>query len=673
MTTTRPWVLGINSSHNGSACLLWGDRIIAAIQEERLVRRKRSRVAAGLPFLSAPYCLQAAGIQAKDLALIVVATQSPASSSHNDVRLNPILQVVQNNVPTMMITNHLAHAYSAFATSGLSDAAVLVVDGMGSPLEDFSEEERRAIFNDCSNGWEAISLYQAVGNEIRAVRKYLVENGQWLVLRGSGMPCFRTLGGMYAAAAKQIFGDPTEAGKVMGLAPYGKPLISVEKFFTISNGQFDFHDDVPAMFTNDNHWPSNKVDYENLSASTQAALEHGLSYLTRESQELTGVRNLCYAGGVALNSVANEKIISNGDFENVFIYPAAEDSGAAVGAAYYGLWKLVGSRRTVFRLRNDACGASYSMPKIENALAATPGIETLVVENVIDATAKMLCDGKIIGWFQGGAELGPRALGQRSILYDPRIPDGKATLNGKVKHREYFRPFAPAILQDEVEKWFECSKLADSPFMLRVCRFRPEVISKIPSVVHVDGTGRLQTVSAQDNHRFYQLIRRFFELSGVPMILNTSFNVMGEPIVETPNDALWCLLYTDLDACVLENVIVYKKDSFKSVLDLYPKSEIAKCRIDVDLKTGNRKFLQLPGILRFRIDTAWGPAEQQLPLSLLTILVDLDGSRNGWQILKDIQQSSTDVTGNDLIVMLAHLRRASAVSFSIAPVKRNFP
>jgi carbamoyltransferase len=282
-------------------------------------------------------------------------------------------------------------------------------------------------------------------------------------------------------------------------------------------------------------------------------------YLVQHVRELGSSENLCYAGGVALNSVANERIIRESGFKNVYIMPAAEDSGTAIGAAYHGLWQLThhNSRR---RILHDAPGRTYTPADVSAVLEQTPNVRVTHSANVISDAVQLLTDGKIIGWFDGGSELGPRALGQRSILCDPRRPDAKETLNRRVKMREAFRPFAPAILLEEAANWFELDGTSpESPFMLRVCQVRAERKDQVPAVVHVDGTGRLQTVTRENNGRFYELIKKFSGVTGVPILLNTSFNRMGQPIIETPGDAIQCLLDTGLDCCVFEDRIVFKE------------------------------------------------------------------------------------------------------------------
>jgi carbamoyltransferase len=554
----QPWVLGISASHNGSACLLRGDQIVVAVQEERLSRFKRHRIYGAGPSLAIDYCLSFAGIEPSALNLVVLCVQGESQSELHDVRRDPSLRVVTNEIPTLTIPHHYGHALSAFATSGFADAAVLVVDGTGSPATDFTPLERKLIKGSFADAWETISLYSASGTTLAPLEKHVVERGTWLGMHDSGMPSFGSLGGMFSAVAQQIFGEPMDAGKVMGLAPYGEPQIPASDFFDICDESFCFKDTVPLRFPHDERWPSRAREYEMLACSVQAALEVALLYLVRHIRELSQSENLCYAGGVALNSVANERIIRESGFKNVYIIPAAEDSGTAIGAAYYGLWQLTGCN-TQRRMIDDAFGRTYSNAAVSSALNEATHVKAVSSTDVIADAVDMLCDGKIIGWFDGGSELGPRALGHRSILCDPRRVDAKETLNRRVKMRESFRPFAPAVLLEEADNWFEFGNSSvESPFMLRVCEVKSDRRNEVPAIVHVDGTGRLQTVG-ESNPRFYDLIHRFYEKTGVPMLLNTSFNVMGQPIVETPGDALACLVNSGLDCCVFAEEIVVKE------------------------------------------------------------------------------------------------------------------
>jgi carbamoyltransferase len=690
-TPTNPghWVLGIGASHNGGACLLRDGEIVVAVQEERLIRRKRARVWAGLESMSVRYCLEAAGIGPEDLAVVGVATQQAADSRWNDVHLNPALRVGHHRTPTVHVPHHRAHATGALATSGFDDAAVLVVDGLGSPAEDLPEEELAAVVGG-REGWETASIYDASGASFTPIEKHLAPEGRWLWVEGVGMPRFGSLGGLFSAVATQIFGDLMEAGKVMGLAPYGEVTHPVEDFFTIEGGQLRFSSKVPELFRHSDRWPAREREYRDLAASVQAALEDGLLYLARRAQMLTGASRLCYAGGVALNSVANERIVRETDFEEIHFMPASEDSGIAVGAAYAALWSLSG-RTDGPRVATDSLGASYSPEEVDAAVGRSAGIEELRSDEVLDAVAGMLADGHIVGWFHGGAELGPRALGHRSILCDPRRPDAKEVLNARVKHREAFRPFAPLVLREHAGSWFELGGASDeSPFMLRVWPFRPERALQVPAVVHVDGTGRVQTLERDANPRLHELLTRFHAKTGVPLLLNTSLNVAGEPIVETPDEALWCLVATGLDACVIETRVFTKAEQLRSPLDLTPRLLVVRAALERvaagaspagDLDPQTVLAAQPSHEYMYQVEMAdrpppaehvklWtggphGVVVHAVAPAVFDLLALVDGKRDGWALLDAIgeQLPALALDKAELVSLLSTLRRARIIGF----------
>lgn len=652
-----PWVLGISASHNGAVCLLKGDEIVVAIQEERLSRAKRHRIFGGRRSLAIEYCFEYAGIGPQDLSMVVLSVQDRLQNPAQDLEANPLLQSGKYNIPTLTISHHLAHAVAAFATSGFEEAAVLVVDGVGSPWEDLSEEEKGAIVGGGTGGWEIISLYSASGTKVVDLEKHMAPNGAMSIFRKDRMPQFESLGGMFAAASVQIFGNDTEAGKVMGLAPYGESAFPASDFFDLVDGRFIFKDTVPNRFLHNDRWPLRKTEYESLSASTQEALEEALFFLVDKLREAVPSKNFCYAGGVALNSVANEYIIRDSGFEGFYIMPAAEDSGPAIGAAYHGLWQLTG-RNGRRMLAHDAVGRPYSAAEIDQAIDLAPSIERVDSGDAIADAARLLTEGKIVGWFQGRSELGPRALGQRSILCDPRRPDGKETLNSRVKHREAFRPFAPAVMLEEVVNWFDLEGAPpDSPFMLRVCDFTEGKADEVPAVVHVDGTGRLQTVCRDYNGPYYEVVAEFNKLTGVPIILNTSFNVMGEPIVESPEDALWCMLRTGVDYCVLGDRLVTKSATYEAkaltaylerVADL--KTEVSS---DSEEPLGEAAINQVFGKIHQATAEAIPEIEEEISRHLGSVSTDLRGDilSRFWQELlsEEVWQALADETRTFLV------------------------
>jgi carbamoyltransferase len=662
--TAAPWVLGLNCSHNGSACLMHGDDIVVAIQEERLLGLKRAWLSPSGYSLAIPYCLETAGITARDLDLVVCCVLHRSSLAFNNVRTNPLLDFT--NTRTLTVPHHMGHAVGAFGTSGWRDAAVLIVDGSGSHLDDLSEAERRVITPSSVGPSEVISMYDAEGTTITPLLKYV---GNWLAPvphlapEPQGMQPFNSLGAMYSSVSWQIFGSPTEAGKVMGLAPYGVPTIPVEEFLVIAGGDLRFTCEVIKRFRHNDRYPQRCEEYQDLAASVQQALEHALLHLVAQLRQRSDRRNLVLAGGVALNSVANERVIRESRFANVFIMPAAEDSGTAVGAALYGVWQLTG-RNACGAIRRDAHGRCYNEADVTMQAARTPYIRSTRRPDSVDAAVDYLCAGKTVGWFTDRCELGPRALGQRSLLCDPRLPHAKDLLNRTVKYRESFRPFAPVVLLEHVADWFDTDGFdTQSPFMLRVLSVRTDRRCAVPAIVHVDGTGRLQTVTRDVNGRYYDVVRAFFERTGVPVLLNTSLNTRGEPIVETPEDAMWCLLLSGLDVCVFDTHVIERDPAYTGPLDLVP---VVVNQVEVQPQSGG---------FHLRWSTAWGLADVDLPARarrLVDVLPEVDGRSTGWEILHRLsKRCAWDVQEQTVIELLGRWRRMGAVALRPRDARRD--
>jgi len=671
MLDGKPWILGIASSHNGAACLLHGSRIVVAIQEERLLRHKRAEHPAAFPSLSVAYCLEHAGIASKNLDAVVLCASASTKQRSEDIYLNWQLQAARNGLKVFTIPHHFGHAIAVHALSGMTSGAVLIIDGNGSPWDELLEVERAAIVPGQLEAVdrpgrtiprENISLYIANEGLLTPIEKHVAsyENEPQ---PSPGLQEFRSLGDMYGFVGGQIFDSFLEGpGKVMGLAPFGKPTIPVEEFYRITELGFEFQDAVRKRFTHDDRWPLRKEEYENLAASVQKALEEAVLTLCRRLRYEH--ENLCYAGGVALNSVANERIVREAGFQDVFIMPAAEDSGTAIGAAYHGLWQLCGFIKTE-RQELDNVGHPYTESEISVTVKQLPGLSATRSSEVVEAAADLLLNGKIVGWFQGGSELGPRSLGQRSILCDPRLPEMKDILNCRVKFREGFRPFAPIIPEEDIYDWFEvCRPHGDSPFMLRVLPFRREQAARVPAVVHVDGTGRVQTVSRRAYPQLHRLLTTFKRETGIPVLLNTSFNISGEPIVETPADALWCFLYTDMDYCVLGDYLVSKTDGVDLVLE-YPLSISAQavalyaepvkgrvhfpieCLCDAEERSLSGHLSRIQDVsaiarshrwlrLLVFVNTPWGEVVHGLPGEMMQILKLVDGHRTGKEIYAQV-------------------------------------
>lgn len=679
-TNDLPWVLGISASHhNASVCLLHGEQVCVAIQEERLTGYKRAGFSAADSTLAVPYALNGAGIKASDLDLVVLCTAGyRASDVRNDLSLNSQLRVVANRTPYKVIPHHLGHAIGVYALSGFSESAILIVDGMGSPYSDLPDDERRSVVEDRPNGWEHLSLYEAKERSVRIVEKHLTDDQHWLRSNGSGMPLFSSFGAMYSAVAHQVFGNALEAGKVMGLAPYGVPQFNPQDFYIAKHRGFIFRDVVPNRFTHSDRWPCHKKEYEDLAASVQQTLQQAILDLAHRSKRLTGSPFLCYAGGVALNCSINELLYRSALFSDIFILPAAEDSGVAIGAAYYGLWSLI--ERTVgpARLTSDGLGRSYTESDIRSAIEPYSDVFRVQPHSNLTAlcqeTATRLIDGKVCGWFDGRAELGPRALGQRSILADPRDASTKIRINDVIKKREFFRPLAPVILEEHVADWFDVPAMTSSPFMLRNWLVLPEKAPLIPAVIHVDGTARVQTVNRHVNARLYELLAVFARITGIPMLLNTSFNGPGEPITETPLDALWSLIGMELDFLVIGNFLITLDQQWSSLLDLIPYlvADSASCNlniIDGRLETTSA----LKGTAIINSSTPWGAMRYPISSRTAQIIYEIDGKRTASQLLERLRVADPHITAGTMVRELCSLRRHHIILFRTTRVRRSRP
>jgi carbamoyltransferase len=379
------------------------------------------------------------------------------------------------------------------------------------------------------------------------------------------------LGALYSRASTYIFGDWNKCGELMGLAPYGR-RDQVKQLLEMKDGKLHVPTwtaelKQPYVFEPGSNWEKSPAmrHWEDLAWRTQDDTENVLLARARWLRETTGARNLCMAGGVALNCVANGRVAREAGFENVWIQPAAGDDGIAIGCAYYGWLEILKQRRN-FVMDHSYVGRRYSDHEAATELQkflVRIQVDAVKSDNVCRDTAKLLADQKVIGWFQDRSEFGPRALGNRSLIADPRKPEMKDILNSRVKHRQAFRPFAPIVLAERMKEVFEGDE--DSPFMLIAKPVRPEWRDKIPAIVHVDGTARVQTVREATNPMLYRLLKEFEALTGVPVLINTSFNIKGEPIVETPQDAVNCFLTTGVDHLVIHDTIVSKSAMHKVV------------------------------------------------------------------------------------------------------------
>ena len=576
-------ILGINAYHaNASASIVVDGRLLAAVEEERL---NRVKYAAGLPSRAIRYCLEAAGAKLKHVDHIAVprdpwarlgtklrfAMRMPRfaldrlrvmrrfSGLREDLARAFEADPQEIRATFHRVEHHTAHMASAYFVSPYDRAAILSADGLG----DFASAMWAAGEGPRMRTWGEVTFPHSLGMFYTALTQYL---GFWK------------------------FGDEY---KVMGLAAYGQPefLDEFRRIVHVGQGMafrlgleyFSHQTEGPEMTWRDADrtpmlgrlfspylesrlGPARKEGeplsprHHNLAASMQAALEEAMISLWRSLAAQTRQKALCFAGGVAFNCVANGKILSQTPFERVFVQPAAGDAGLSIGAAFAVYHQLL-HRPREFVMEHAYWGPAFSPSEIRGALdrfsmpADEMGISELEEKPLLESTAKAIAAGKIVGWYQGAAEWGPRALGNRSIVADPRRPEMKEILNRRIKHREGFRPFAPSILEEATADYFE--ETHPSPFMTFAYPLRPEKRSVIPAPTHVDGTARLQTVSRAANPLYWKLLRAFGDLTGVPVVLNTSFND-NEPIVCRPEEALDCFRRTQMDVLVLGNIFLEK-------------------------------------------------------------------------------------------------------------------
>ncbi len=593
-------ILGISAYyHDAAAALIDDGEIVAAAQEERFTRVKHD---SGFPAHAVDFCLKFAGLQSRDVDYVAFYDKpfikferlletylafAPRgfSSFRQALPLWIKEKLFQKNLLVKQLAaaldpevdwtgkllfseHHLSHAASAFYPSPFERAAVLTMDGVGE--------------------WSTTSLAHGNGSKLE-------------VLQEIHFP--HSLGLLYSAFTYYT-GFKVNSGeyKVMGLAPYGEPryvdvikenLIDIKDdgSFRLNLDYFDYctglrmtNERFGSLFGGPPRKPEDRLGQRemDLAASVQAITEEVVLKLAAGVAKQTGERNLCLAGGVALNCVANGKLLREKTFDRIWVQPAAGDAGGAVGAALGACHLFKGLPRRTLNGRGDGMKGSYLGPAFDNAeigrrlTEAGAVFEMLDDEAVIDRGAKALAAGLAVGWHQGRMEFGPRALGARSILGDARSPSMQKLLNLKVKFRESFRPFAPSVLREHVADWFELD--GDSPYMLLVADVRPEhrvemtaeqrelfgidrlniPRSTIPAVTHVDYSARVQTVHAETNPRYHALLKRFHELTGCPVVVNTSFNVRGEPVVCTPEDSFRCFMGTDIEVLIVGNAFLEK-------------------------------------------------------------------------------------------------------------------
>ncbi len=600
------YILGTGLSHNGSACLLKDGQVLIAIEKERITRIKHD---GGNDTDAVKYCLDGAGITLHDLSLIVQCAnfekEEIAITHYKGKRLFP----ADIQVPVVTISHHLAHAWSAAGSAPFNEGHIFIADGCGSPLKQC--DDLHGSINLCAEDLlekpllfycEKDSFYGYKNNTLLPLVKDF--SPLFPDSRPYPMSPFTTLhsiGGIYSAASHYCFGNMDDAGKLMGLAPYGENGYYTGSIFRKENGRVFVDESWMKEFNNPctgyPYFKDNFQYYANIASWVQQETEKALLYVLQHRLTYAEVSNLAYAGGCALNVLANSKIKNQFPLKQFHIVPAAGDNGLALGCAYYG-WMEVLKNEKVKPGVTSCYGKTYSISAICSALTSfIDKIEVTHATDIATEAATMLDEGKVIAWFQDGAEFGPRALGNRSILSAVTRNDAKDFINREIKNREDFRPFAPAVLLEDVGTYFENDE--ESPYMLLVNPVKEEWKELLSNMVHLNGTSRVQTVTAA-NGKFHQLLTAYKKLSGKSVLLNTSFNKRGMPIVETPEDAIRFFLSCPLDVLVIGDYLITKATSSHQLFSNPVTQRIADFLVSKEIEVQAGAINEdsfLPGIL----------------------------------------------------------------------------
>ncbi len=560
-------ILGLNYYyHDTTASIVNDGQLIVAIEEERLSRVKHTW---SFPTFSADRAMEVAGLSPKDIDHIALSIKPSVnvgarllyglkniSNSRTFIKneviagrnkqiafrrwFNRTFGHVAKKPHVHFVPHHVCHAVGSFLVSPYEKAALLSIDGAGE--------------------WATSYMGYGEGTRVTEYRQSYFPN---------------SLGSFYEAITQFCGFQPNyDEGKTMGLAPMGDPQPFYDKMSKMIAIDNDGEIKIDLSYFSYQFWGDQRFSHKfietfgqprdkkgefkdnhlNVAAAAQRVLEDRILELSNVLYDRTGADYLVMAGGVALNSVANGRVVRESRFKDVYVMPAAGDNGTGIGASYYVYNKILKQPRNFVHL-NPYVGNGYSNDEILKTIRVCK-LNAEHHEDICSEAARLLHAGNILGWFQGKMEIGPRSLGNRSILADPTAPTMKDKINAEVKHREAYRPFAPSCTVEAASQFFETE--VEDPFMLKVCFVRPEVRSKLSAITHVDGSARLQTVHKETNPRYHELLSRFGELSGTPVLLNTSFNIMGEPIVESPYHAIRCFFSTGLDILVLGNYIIRK-------------------------------------------------------------------------------------------------------------------
>ncbi len=574
------YVLGVSCYyHDSSATLLKNGKIVAAAEEERFTRKKHDE---GFPINAIKYCLKSQNITIKEVDYVgfyekpllkferllyqhlqsfpksykAFLSSTPSWINEKLRIIKTIIKKLKYNGDVLFIPHHMAHAASSFLVSPFRESAIVTVDGVGE--------------------WTTTTVGYGKNNKIELINEIRFPH---------------SLGLLYSTLTAYLgFKVNNSEFKVMGLASYGlkdknknpyykklKKAIDVKEdgSFRLDMTYFKYHyaDRMPSeklckMLGGPIRKPESKLTqkHKNIAAALQMITEETLFKILKYVHKKTKGDNLVLSGGVALNSVFNGKVLKNSPFKKVWIQPAAGDGGTSLGVAQH-IYNVVLGKKRDYVMDSASFGPGFSTREINQFLDENE-INYSVFKNkkeLVKKTAGLIYEDNVVGWFQGRMEFGPRALGNRSILANPLNPKMKKILNKKVKHRESFRPFAPVVCREDTKKFFECDSPLPQPtdFMLMVYPIKKKWHKKLPSVTHVDGSGRLQTIRKKQNRLYYDLIKEFGKISGVPMLINTSFNIRGEPIVCTPYDAYTCMMGTGIDYMILDKFLIKRKDNSK--------------------------------------------------------------------------------------------------------------
>ncbi len=591
-------VLGVKmTSHDTGAALISGGKIVA-IAEERLNRVKYSENI--FPEKSIQYCLDTYGIEPSDVDLVVTDwigdTEIEAGTlAERYFHEHTASRFTKAKIVT--INHHDAHAATAFFCSPFDDAAILIYDGNGDTF--INNQGVRVV--------ETETMYRGTGTTITQISKTSHARV------GRGFPYTWGIGKLYSNLSRDYIGfGPHNEGKMMGLAAYGDDRIlrefPIERWIADERGQLVCNSDIdwsrgnkvlarrswrsfprtvyfalrsrlrrmratrssdnphifsPIRFSQGARDPKSTqlpdAYYSSVAYAAQKLFERFAIQIGVQLRTITQSDNLCVAGGCALNIDANRNFLTEVGFKDIFVQPASSDCGIALGCALWGMHVTLKQPR-FWVMKSASLGRPYSLDEIDTEIAGFGDvIVSHISENIADEAAKLIVEGNIIGWFQGGSEYGPRALGNRSIVCDARPKDMRDVLNARVKHREMWRPFATSMLAERLGDWFNLQPSSTTAFMLLCGEVREDKRALVPSIVHVDNTCRMQTLTKEDNGIYYELVRSFEKLTGTPLVINTSFNLGGEPIVESPYDAIHTFMRTDMDYLVLEDRVVQKK------------------------------------------------------------------------------------------------------------------